>query len=318
MCECVASRRVYIYTHIQRHCFGLREEADHYSTSAMDNGQVKKRTISVQTSQHDQLDSGHSVDTQSKSGLAEESHKSSRRALLILLTIFTASLLCLGLVYYNFPKLEPSEKPFFKLPKNIEDAKNLGLILSRYSDRYYFTVLVGILVTYIFLQSFAIPGSVFLSILSGFIFPFPLALFVVCLCSAIGASLCYFICSLVGRPLVIKYLPDKAAKWSSQVIRHKDNLLNYIIFLRITPFLPNWFINLASPVIGVPFTPFFVGTFLGVAPPSFVAIQAGKTLNKLTSSKDVLSWSSILLLVLFASLSVIPVVYRGRMGARFN
>lgn len=36
-----------------------------------------------------------------------------------------------------------------KLPRNIDDAKNLGLILSRYTDRYYFTVLIGILVTYI-------------------------------------------------------------------------------------------------------------------------------------------------------------------------
>jgi len=48
-----------------------------------------------------------------------------------------------------------------------------------------------------------------------------------------------------------------------QVENHSEHLLNYIIFLRITPFLPNWFINIASPVINVPLTPFFVGTFLG-------------------------------------------------------
>ena len=33
------------------------------------------------------------------------------------------------------------------------------------------------------LNAFAIPGSIFLSILSGFLFPFPLALFLVCLVS---------------------------------------------------------------------------------------------------------------------------------------
>jgi hypothetical protein len=48
-----------------------------------------------------------------------------------------------------------------------------------------------------------------------------------------------------------------------QVKKHKDDLLSYIIFLRITPFLPNWFINVASPVIDVPLLPFFVGTFVG-------------------------------------------------------
>ena len=58
---------------------------------------------------------------------------------------------------------------------------------------------------------------------------------------------------------------------------------SYIIFLRITPFLPNWFINVVSPIIGVPLIPFYFGTVIGVAPPSFVCIQAGTTLQQLTS-----------------------------------
>lgn len=48
-----------------------------------------------------------------------------------------------------------------------------------------------------------------------------------------------------------------------QVRNHKDDLLSYIIFLRITPFLPNWFINIAAPVVDVPLVPFYIGTFLG-------------------------------------------------------
>ena len=36
------------------------------------------------------------------------------------------------------------------------------------------------------------------------------------------------------------------------------------------------FINITSPIINVPLTLFFVGTFIGVAPPSFVYISAGK------------------------------------------
>lgn len=50
-----------------------------------------------------------------------------------------------------------------------------------------------------------------------------------------------------------------------QVDKHRDHLINYIIFLRITPFLPNWFINITSPVINVPLGVFFIGTFLGKA-----------------------------------------------------
>ena len=204
------------------------------------------------------------------------------------------------------------------MPKNIDDAKNLGKVLSRYKDLYFYQVFFGYFITYIFLQSFAIPGSIFLSILSGFLFPFPAALFTVCLCSAIGATFCYLLSYLVGRRLVKKFIPDRAAQWSIQVQRHSEHLLNYMIFLRITPFLPNWFINITAPVINVPVMPFFLGTFIGVAPPSFVAIQAGKTLHKLTSSSDAVSWNSMFLLAVFAVLSLLPVIFKTKLREKFD
>jgi|688.fasta_scaffold396234_1 uncharacterized membrane protein YdjX (TVP38/TMEM64 family) len=67
-----------------------------------------------------------------------------------------------------------------------------------------------------------------------------------------------------------------------QVNEHKNNLLNYIIFLRITPFLPNWFINITSPVIGVSMSPFFFGTFLGNVYTYYLENQL--TFNKLAIS----------------------------------
>jgi len=243
---------------------------------------------------------------------------STRSALFILTVIFLGSVSCLSLVYYNFPKLEPSERNDIKLPKNIEDAKRLGTVLSLYKDKYFVVVLSGFLVTYVFLQSFAIPGSIFLSILSGFLFPFPMAMFCVCLCSAVGASLCYLLSYLVGRRIVLKYWPEKAAQWAAQVDKQKDNLMYYIIFLRITPLLPNWFINITSPLVDIPLTTFFIGTFFGVAPPSFIAVQAGTTLQKLTSSANILSWQSIVGLIVFAAISVIPVLMKGKLKDKFK
>lgn len=146
---------------------------------------------------------------------------------------------------------------------NIEDAKHLGQVLDRYKDKYYFEVMSAVVIFYIFLQAFAIPGSLFLSILSGFLFKFHVAITLVCSCSAIGATLCYLLSQLVGRRLVRHYFPERANKWALQVDNHRDELLSYILFLRMTPFLPNWFINLVAPVIGVPLFPFAVGTFFG-------------------------------------------------------
>ncbi|XP_067444689.1 transmembrane protein 41B [Thunnus thynnus] len=243
---------------------------------------------------------------------------SARMSLLILLSIFTCSASVMYLVYRNFPELPDDEMEKIKIPKDMDDAKALGTVLSKYKDTYYSQVLVAYFATYVFLQTFAIPGSIFLSILSGYLYPFPLALFLVCLCSGLGASFCYMLSYLVGRPMVYKYLTERALKWSQQVDKHRDHLINYIIFLRITPFLPNWFINITSPVINVPLGVFFIGTFLGVAPPSFVAINAGTTLYKLTTAGEAVSWNSLAVLGVLAVLSILPVCFQKKLQQKLE
>ncbi|CDQ82168.1 transmembrane protein 41B [Oncorhynchus mykiss] len=243
---------------------------------------------------------------------------SARMSLLILLSVFTCAASVMYLVYRNFPELNDDEMATIKIPKDMDDAKALGTVLSKYKDTYYTQVLVAYFTTYIFLQTFAIPGSIFLSILSGYLYPFPLALFLVCLCSGLGASFCYMLSYLVGRPVVYRYLTERVQKWSQQVDKHRDHLINYIIFLRITPFLPNWFINITSPIINVPLGFFFLGTFFGVAPPSFVAINAGTTLYKLTTAGEAVSWNSLIVLGVLAILSILPVCFQKKLQQKME
>lgn len=243
---------------------------------------------------------------------------SARMSILLLVAIFACSACVMYLVFRNFPQLSEDEREKIKIPKDMEDAKALGTVLSKYKDTYYTQVLLAYFATYIFLQTFAIPGSIFLSILSGYLYPFPLALFLVCLCSGLGASFCYMLSYLVGRPMVYKYLTERAQKWSQQVDKHREHLINYIIFLRITPFLPNWFINITSPVINVPLGVFFLGTFLGVAPPSFVAINAGTTLYKLTTAGEAVSWNSLLVLGVLAVVSILPVCFQKKLQQKLE
>ncbi|XP_042227001.1 transmembrane protein 41B-like isoform X2 [Homarus americanus] len=259
--------------------------------------------------------------TQTEGGHAEGEKTEgmdTRKALLCLLTIFLVSLSALTFVYKNFPELEDDEYQYMKLPMDIEDAKNLGRVLSHYKDRYFAEVLAGVFVTYIFLQTFAVPGSIFLSILAGFLFRWELALLLICFCSATGASFCYLLSYLAGRPIVLKYLPERTKSWQEKVDKQRDNLLFYIIFLRITPFLPNWFINISSPIINVPLWPFWLGTFFGVAPPSILAVQAGTTLYQLTSSSDAFSLMSVVLLAAAAILSLVPIILKNRLREKFD
>uniref|UniRef100_A0A1I8B8N7 Dimer_Tnp_hAT domain-containing protein n=1 Tax=Meloidogyne hapla TaxID=6305 RepID=A0A1I8B8N7_MELHA len=114
--------------------------------------------------------------------------------------------------------LAVEEREHFHYPRNLEDAKSLGRILLRYKERHFIVVLAGVSAVYLMLQSFAIPGSIFLTILSGYLFSFPVALALVCLCSAAGATVCYFISYMFGRRLIVYYFPARLALW--QIEKH--------------------------------------------------------------------------------------------------
>ncbi|XP_039959949.1 transmembrane protein 41 homolog [Bactrocera tryoni] len=248
-----------------------------------------------------------------KQAMSADERNATKRSLVILAAIFIASLFAMAYVYMIFPQLNESEKQHIKIPRDIQDAKMLAKVLDRYKDMYYFEVMFGVVTAYVFLQTFAIPGSLFLSILLGFLYKFPIALFLICFCSSLGATLCYSLSNLVGRRLIRHFWPKKTNEWSKHVEKHRDSLFNYMLFLRMTPILPNWFINLASPVIGVPVYTFALGTFFGVAPPSIVAIQAGKTLQKMSSSSDAFSWTSMGLLSICALISLLPGLLKNKL-----
>jgi len=156
------------------------------------------------------------------------------------------------------------------------------------------------------LQTFMIPGSIFLSILSGYLYPVPIALTLVCLSSGIGATGCYIISMLVGRPLVNKYMDLKRTEsWRQTVDSQRDNLFFYILFLRITPFLPNWFVNIVAPLVDIPISTFFIATAIGVGPLSYIAVSGGTMLKT-----PVWSWSSVITVTLFALMSMAVPLYK--------
>lgn len=60
-----------------------------------------------------------------------------------------------------------------------------------------------------------------------------------------------------------------------QIAKRRDRLLNYMLFLRVTPTLPNLFINLASPIVDIPFHVFFLATVIGLIPASYITVRVG-------------------------------------------
>lgn len=213
---------------------------------------------------------------------------------------FVVGLLC---VYLTMPV---SDYSFLKLPKSLEDLQILRDHLEEYTSDYTIQVLVGYCVVYIFMQTFMIPGTVFMSLLAGALFGVFKGVALVVFTATAGASSCYFLSKLIGRPLVFSMWPDKLSFFQSQVAKRKDNLLNYMLFLRVTPTLPNTFINVASPIVDIPYHIFFLATSIGLIPAAYVTVRAGIALGDLRSLSDLYDFQSIATLFLIGIVSVTP------------
>ena len=85
----------------------------------------------------------------------------------------------------------------------------------------------------------------------------------------------------LARQLVLRRFPDLFSRFNRMVSQHRHNLFWYMLFLRLTPLIPNWFVNLASPLVGIPYRFFLVASFIGMMPMNFILIQTGQTLKEI-------------------------------------
>ncbi|KAK3828524.1 MAG: snare associated Golgi protein-domain-containing protein [Benniella sp.] len=231
------------------------------------------------------------------------------------ITLLVLAVIVLGSVFlmikYTLPKDLPEEqKPWLKFPRTAEDVQHLSIILTTYLANHYYQVLVCFIATYVAMQAFAIPGSVMLSVLAGALFGIWVGIPLVLFCAAFGATCCYYISYYLGHPIVEKHLKDRIAKLQVKIDKKRDQLFFYFAFLRVSPFIPNWFMNVASPHLDIPVHIFFFGTLLGVLPNTLVTVQAGVTLAKLASPDDftLLTPQNIIMTIVICICLLIPII----------
>jgi len=238
----------------------------------------------------------------------EDSSSEGRRPfhLSLFFLMFGIGAILLVVMFLHFPELESEQKQKLKLPRDFADLREISSVISLYKDNYFFTVMIAFCATFIFLQTFSIPGSIFLSFLSGALFGLPLGVFLVSVLSTIGATNCYALSYFIGRNLIRKFFPERLESFGREIEKHRSHLLNYMLFLRLTPLLPNWFVNISSPLLGVPLRIFLIGTFFGVMPQTFVAVRAGLTIQTINSLNEVIDINIILSLFALGLMAILP------------
>lgn len=219
---------------------------------------------------------------------------------LILLLATGATLLALRILIVEH--LSDSEWAALRLPTSLEAAQELGKTLNSVAAKEHTRVLVAHMCCYLYLQTFAIPGTVFFNLLGGALFGMTLG-FPLCLAyNTLGSVFMYMLSKYCGRRAVLHLFPRKLATLRELVDRERDDLALYMVFLRVFPFTPNWFINLASPHLEIPLTQFVLGPLLGLIPYNFFSCKAGLILSKLQSKGDIIDTTTTIQLVVIAVL----------------
>merc|ERR1711937_1062059 len=100
--------------------------------------------------------------------------------------------------------------------------------------------------------------------------------------------------------------------------QEKEHMLAFNFFPRLTPFAPNWFINMAAPVVGIPIVPFFIASLVGTQVSLFFLSITGQTLREAAEAlgdgetfdnqqfQEVIKSRTLMLGVLMAILQCIP------------
>ncbi len=169
------------------------------------------------------------------------------------------------------------------------------------------------ILAYIVLTALSVPGAIFLTLLGGYLFPFPLSAIYVIFSATCGAILIF----LAARTALAGFLREKAGPFLKKMeAGFRENAASYLLFLRFVPLFPFWLVNIAPAFFGVHLRTFIWTTLIGIAPGSIVFTLAGGGLEKIFESDQPFSINAIfntqmkIALTLLGIFALMPIVIK--------
>lgn len=134
---------------------------------------------------------------------------------------------------------------------------------------------------YVLVGALCVPGGALLTAAGGLAFGVVMG----SIATVVGATAGAMLLFLSARPACGEIMLRAKAGWVQTLREGFDrNALSYLLFLRLVPVFPFWFVNFASAVLGVPVRTFAVGTFFGIMPATVAFASAGAGLGSVISA----------------------------------
>mgnify|MGYP001427650461 FL=1 len=195
----------------------------------------------------------------------------------------------------------------------IETLREHRAALQALVDEYAFLAPATFMVLYAAAIAFSLPGGLVMTITGGFLFGNVIGTTYIVIAATVGATTIF----LIARTALGEPLRARAGPWLGRLeAGFQRNAFSYLLVLRLIPLFPFFVVNLVPAFLGVRLVTYFVATFIGITPATFVFATVGAGLDSLFDSGEeftaagILTPEIILALVGLAALALLPVAYK--------
>jgi uncharacterized membrane protein YdjX (TVP38/TMEM64 family) len=160
--------------------------------------------------------------------------------------------------------------------------------------------------------AFSIPVAVFVTLIGGYLFGAAVAFPMVVVAATLGSTLIF----LAARSALGRLFEAKAGPWFGRLEQgFRRDQWSFMFFLRLTPLVPFFVVNVVPAFLGVDLLCFVVATFFGIMPVTFIYTFAGARIGDALQAEafsvgTVLSPGNILALTGLGVLAILPAILR--------
>lgn len=163
-------------------------------------------------------------------------------------------------------------------------------------------IMISFFLLYIGVTGLSLPGATILTLAGGFLFGLVPGTLLVSFASTMGATLAFLSSRWLFREAVQQKFGERLAVFH-RGIEQDGNL--YLLFLRLTPVVPFFVVNLVMGLTPIRLGQFFVFSQIGMLPATILYVNAGTELSQIESIYDVASPS---LLISLSILGIFPLM----------
>ena len=185
--------------------------------------------------------------------------------------------------------------------------------LLQWTSENRFLAIMLFIIGYAVVVAFSLPGATWITVGGGFVFGTVLATTVVVFAATLGAVAIF----LIARYALADFFRAKMGGAGERMeAGFRENALSYLLFLRLVPVFPFWFVNLVPAFLGVSLRTYAIGTFVGIIPGSAVFCSVGNGLGAVFDAGGTPDLGIIFQpktlgpIIALAILSLVPIVYK--------